>query len=216
MILTNKMSYHNDGRAMYSRVSEKSIEIINHLEPGKHSSGCLICCSSPACCPLCSIFPCCGDAEYIQVRREASKYVYIRENSLEWNEPLVFMKRGSCFGLDPCQYEIQDKIAVIYFDDIQLDRITDQTRTCNEMRTCLCGGRGERIRIDSPFCFNICLRSSFPCPCVPICCPTTCCPCVLRHEIYVEDAQKGMYEIKKSRFNALKNPIYIDIDLTKL
>eukprot|EP01034_Spumella_vulgaris_P022581 gene22579-28714_t len=45
----------------------------------------------------------------------------------------------------------------------------------------------------------ICQRSAFPCPCVPICCPKTLFPCILRHEIYMEDAQKGLYEIKKAR-----------------
>ncbi len=95
-------------------------------------------------------------------------------------------------------------MTVLYFDDPMFDRITDQTRVCNECRTCFCGGRGERIRIDAPCCFNLCLRSSCPCPCVPVCCPTFFCPCVLRNDLFLEDAQKGMFEIKKARDAALK------------
>lgn len=55
------------------------------ITPGKPIDGCLICCSAPACCPAFTICPCCGDAEYIKHRRQASTYIYIRENSLEWN-----------------------------------------------------------------------------------------------------------------------------------
>ena len=85
----------------------------------------------------------------------------------------------------------------VYFDDPVFNRISDQTRCCNECRTCCCGGSGERIQIDSPCCFNICQRGSYPCPCVPICCPTAIFSCALKYELYVEDAQKGMYEIQQ-------------------
>lgn len=198
------MQYIVVGRPMLSRASEKSIGVVGNLVPGKNQPGCFVCCSAPSFLPLCSwIIPCCGDAEYIKVRREASKYVYIRENSLEWNEPTVILQRGPCFGIDPCLFEVQDHVTVLYYDDPMFDRITDQTRLCNECKTCICGGKGERIRIDSPCCFNLCLRSACPCPLVPICCPSSFCPCVLRHEIYLEDAQKGMYEIRKARRDAL-------------
>ncbi len=115
------------------------------------------------------------------------------------------LQKGSCFGVDPCMFDIQDHVTVLYFDDPMFDRITDQTRFCNQCRTCLCGGRGERLRIDAPFCFDICLRGSCPCPCVPICCPTWFCPCVLRHYLFLDDAQKGMFEIKKARIEALRS-----------
>ena len=84
----------------------------------------------------------------------------------------------------------------------------DQTRACNEFQTCCFGGRGERIRLDSPACCQCCQRSTFPCPCLPTCCPLSLCPCLLRFEIYVEDAQKGLYEIKKAREAALQNKFY--------
>jgi len=78
---------------------------------------------------------------------------------------------------------------VLYFDDPIFNRITDQTRLCNECRTYCCGGRGERVQIDSPCCFNLCHRSRPPCPVVPVCCPKLLVPCMLKYEIFLEDAQ---------------------------
>ena len=101
----------NNDRLMLSRSLKSSIKIINQLIPGQHTPGCLVCCSAPVCCPVCSIFPCFDDAEYIKRKRESSKYVFIRENSIEWNEPKVIMRKGSCLGLDPCQYDVQVAIS---------------------------------------------------------------------------------------------------------
>lgn len=192
-----------------------SIKIVRSLKPGKDSPSCLVWCNAPACCPLCSFFPCCDDAEYIVMKREASKYVYIRENSLEWNEPGVVMKQGSCFGIDLCIYEVQDHVKVLYFDDPMFTRISDQTRSCNECRTCICGGKGERIQLDSPCCCGLCQRAALPCPCVPICCPNLCFPCALRHEIYLEDAQQGLYEIQAAVKAAQNNSLYKDVTLAE-
>lgn len=80
---------HNSGRRMMSRRDGNAISIIRALSPGVHTNGCCVCCSAPACCPLFSVLPCCSDPEYILVKRQSSKYVYIRENSLEWNDPEV-------------------------------------------------------------------------------------------------------------------------------
>lgn len=41
---------------------------------------------------LSGIFPCCDQSEYLVSKRESSKYFYIRENSIEYNEPQVMMK----------------------------------------------------------------------------------------------------------------------------
>lgn len=201
------------GRAMLSREQRNQIQITS-LEPGKHKASCLVCCSAPACCPMCSmLLPCCDDADYVKEKREASKYIYLRENSLEWNEPEIVMKTGSCLGVDPCLYIIKDQVYVVYFDDVMFDSITDQTRFCNECRTCFCGGRGERIRIDSTCCFGLCLRSSFPCPCIPTFCPTALFPCSWRHEINVEDASKAMYEIRAAIKRANRQDgIYVEPD----
>ena len=134
-------SYTNMGRRMMSRKGKGKIRIMTSLSPGQKTPGCLVCCNAPACCPMISVCPCCNDSEYIHVKKESSKYIYIRENSIEWNDPSVVMKNGSCCGIDPCLYDIQDNVKVIYFDDPSFSRITDQTRFCNECRTCLFGGR---------------------------------------------------------------------------
>lgn len=198
----------NHGRKVMSRQQKDTINIITSLNPGQIIDGCLVCCSAPACCPLCALCPCCGDAEYITSKRNASTYIYIRENSVEWNEPSVVMQPGVCCGIDPCLYDVQDHVQVLYFDDVVFDRITDQTRCCNECRTCVFGGKGETIRMDSPICCSCCQRGSFPCVCIPVCCPKAICPCILRYEIYLEDAQKGLFEIKRAREKALSSDMY--------
>jgi hypothetical protein len=195
-------------RKIMSRKDMQHTEIINSIEPGETSNGCIVCCAAPACCPLCTIFPCFGHSDYITLLRNSSTYIYIRENSIEWNEPEVAMQQGNFCGVDPCMYGIQDKINVVYFDDVMFENITDKTRSCNEFRSCLFGGKGERVRIDSPICCSCCQKASFPFLCVPMFCPKSCCPCMLRHEIYMKDAQKGLYDINKARENALHNPFY--------
>ena len=195
-------------RGMLLRQSRDAIRIVGILEPGRDTRSCLVCCGAPSCCPLCALFPCCDDADYVKQKREASKYITIREHSLEWNDPEIVCSSTS-LCIDPCLYSIKDRVHVVYFDDVMLDRITDQTRFCNECRTCLCGGRGERIRFDSTCCSGLCLRSSFPCPCIPAFCPAACFPCAWRHEIYVKDASKALYEIKaaiRGSKNRVKDP----------
>ena len=197
-------SYKVTGRGMLSRLQANSWSL-SSLVPGRDTKSCVVCCNAPTCCPMCGLCPCCDDAEYVKERREASKYIYIRENSLEWNDPeIVLIQSGSC--LDPCMYTVKDRVHVVYFDDPMMDRITDQTRCCNECRTCLCGGRGERISLDATCCHGLCVRSSFPCPFLPVCCPAilaVCCddaafcfPCAWRREFYVADASRSVYEIK--------------------
>lgn len=198
----------NQGRKIMSRENYKSISIISSLMPGQYTEGCLVCCSTPACCPCCSICPCCGESEYVKMKRKASTYIHIREHSIEWNEPEIVMQPGVCCGIDPCLYDVQDRVHVVYYDDVMFDRITDQTRYCNEFRTCCFGGRGERIRIDSPVCCGCCQRGYFPCFCVPMCCPKSCCPCMVRYELHVQDAQQGLHAISHARQTALMNDLY--------
>ena len=52
------------------------------------------------------------------------------------------MVDGPCCGVDPCLYDVQDNIKVIYYDDQVFEQVTDRTRSCNECRTCLFGGAG--------------------------------------------------------------------------
>jgi hypothetical protein len=112
---------------MHSRESVNRYKIISTLVPGEQTPGFFVCCNAPTCCPCCSTcFFCCDDAEYIIMKREASKYILIRENSLEWNEPAMIMGDGSCCGVDPCIYDIQDNVNVLYFDDPIFDRMKEQ------------------------------------------------------------------------------------------
>ena len=111
---------------------------------------------------------------------------------------------ASLIKLDVAMVSILSYGTVRNFDYIGFDALL-----CVELRTCFCGGFGERIQIDSPCFCNLCQRSAFPWPCVPICCPSYMCPCALKHEIYVHDAQKGKYEIKR----ALQSGIYTGVML---
>lgn len=162
---------HNKGRKMMSRQKGTSISIIDDIPPGKKTNGCIVCCNAPSCCAICSICPCCDDSEFLVLKRESSKYFHIRENSIEWNAPEIIMMEGNCCGVDPCIYDVQDHVKVVYYDDPIFGRLTNTTRTCNEFRTCLCGGRGERVQISATCCCGTAYRGTCPCPCVPICCP---------------------------------------------
>jgi hypothetical protein len=163
-------AYHNNGRKMLSRINSSSISIFHSIAPGKKVNGCYVCCNAPSCCAICSIVPCCDDSHFLVAQRESSKYFHIRENSIEWNEPEIIMREGNCCGLDPCIFEVQDRVKVIYFDDSMFGKLRNVTRHCNEFRTCLFGGRGERIQISNPCCCGLGYRATC-CPCVPICCP---------------------------------------------
>lgn len=207
---------------MLIRKHQDSIAIIGSLEPATEVPCCLALCSAPSCCPVLGLCCCCLGSSYIEAKRSASKYILLREHSLEWNEPNIVLSQGSCCGIDPyadleslalitivirCMYDIRDHVQVIYYDDPLFDRISDQTPVCNELRTCLFGGKGERIQIESPCCFgcNRATFSSIPCICVPQWCPTWI-PCTHKYVIYVENAQKGIYEINKARNSSKSDP----------
>ena len=142
---SSSSAFHNVGRRMMSRRGKGKIRIISSLSPGTRTPGCFVCCTAPSFCPILSVCPCYNDSEYIHIKRESSKYIFIRENSIEWNvrftflilefvitysfsmniliysdnqqlyheqAPSVVMKHGSCCGVDPCIYEIQDNVKV--------------------------------------------------------------------------------------------------------
>jgi len=142
----------NNARRMMSRRRADGVRLLRSLVPGSHKSGACVCCSAPSCCPMCSICMCCDDAKYIVQQRDSSKYVFVREHSLEWNEPQVVFQTGSCLGVDPCMYVVQDTPHLIYYDDPMFNDISDRTRWCHEWRTCMFGGRGEVVRFTST-CF---------------------------------------------------------------
>jgi hypothetical protein len=205
---TGPASSLNNGRRIMSRKFKHSIGILKTLNPGQSIDGCLVCCAAPGCCPCCSVCPCCGDTEDIALIKKSSSYVYVRENSIEWNVPEVVMKPGPCIGMDPCAYAVQDNIKVIYFDDTMIESMTDKTRCCNELRTCLFGGKGEVVSIDYPICFGCCQKAAFPYFCMPVCCPKSISPCILSHEIYVDDAQQGLYDINNVVKECKKDELY--------
>jgi len=191
-----------EDRRMMSRTVANQQQLVGIVTPGRKTPGCLTCCNAPKFCPCTAFCPCCDDPEYIVRKREASRYVVLRENSIEWNEPQIIPKTGCCFGMDPCLYDVQDNVKVIYYDDQMFDRVRDSTRCCNSCRTFMCGGMGERVKIDSSCCCGACVRGIFPCCCVPSCCPMSCCPCALSHTLYVENAETAVYDIKQARDSA--------------
>lgn len=205
-------SHRNPGRPVMSRKDQSHIEILISLKPGQKTDGCLVCCAAPSCCPFCTLCcPCCGESEYVAKKRSASTYIYLRENSIEWNEPTVILQsaRGVCCGMDPCLFNVSDNVQVLYYDDEVFETVTDQTRCCNECLTCFFGGRGERIRMDGPVLCFCCQRTTISCCFVPVVCSKSlCCPCMLRYEIYLDDAQQALFEIKKAREAALNSDLH--------
>jgi hypothetical protein len=80
----------NYGRKMLTKEHEDRIRIVKAIPSGEDTFGCIACCHAPSCCALVSLCPCCTNPEYIIHKRASSKYIYIRENSIEWNDPEVF------------------------------------------------------------------------------------------------------------------------------
>lgn len=151
------------------------------------------CCHAPKLIPCCAILPCCDEPEYIVWKREISKYILIRENSIEWNEPSCVPASGMCCGISLCWYDITDNVKILYYDDARLKNGRISTpgapKCCNDARIFCCGGRGELVRIDSPLCYKsylegMCVRGSMPCPFIP-CCLAGICPCANHYNIYV-------------------------------
>jgi hypothetical protein len=128
--------------------------------------------------------------------------IYIRENSIEYNQPTLQPAKAEnpmatvlCCGNSPTTLIVRDHVSTIYFDDILMDSVRNDTRPCNPLHTFCCGGRGEEVRLESRFCWDFCYRGRgigteecgllsfiFQCcmPCVPVVCPDCLCPCAAR------------------------------------
>lgn len=101
-----------------------------------------------------------------------------------------------CCGRSPSSLAVRDRITTLYFDDLLMDTIRDDTRCCNPFMTFCCGGKGEGIQFESTFCHGMCYRGRsvdvdlvdtlcLCCiPCVPVCCPHILCPCAARVSTY--------------------------------
>lgn len=123
--------------------------------------------------------------------------IYIRENSIEYNQPTLQPAKSNdpvstalCCGNSPTALVVRDGVSVVYFDDVLMDSVRDDTRPCHDCQTFCCGGRGEEVRLESRFCGDACYRGRWPggaadgwcccAPCVPVCCPECLCPCAAR------------------------------------
>ena len=142
--MSKPTSFIVEDRLMMSRANASFITVTNVVPHGVKTYGCLACCYAPEVCPGCAALPCIRDPKYIIKEMEASKYIYIRENSLEWNAPTKMNKEGNCFGSSCCYFRALDHVNVIYFDDPMFDRINDKTPCCNDFKSWCCGGEGER------------------------------------------------------------------------
>lgn len=194
---------YSTNRIIFTRKDQNIINI-KELETGEAVTGCCVFCNAPSCLPGLSFFPCWGDAQYIASKRDASKYIFIRENSIEFNEPVVSFKLRSNCCFDPCEYVINDNVMVIFYDDPIFDSITDQL-DCGSSCWALCfGSKGEKIRFENKCFYGLCVEGSCPCPIIPNFCPRAACPCYINREVYVKNSQNAIYEIRKARSQALE------------
>jgi hypothetical protein len=121
------------------------------------------------------------------------KSIYIRENSIEYNQPTIQPAKSTtilstilCCGHSPTDLSVRDSISTVYYDDMLFDNVKNDTRKCHAMHTFCCGGRGEAVRLESTFCGEACYRARGMAGggccclcCVPVCCPGCCCPCAV-------------------------------------
>jgi hypothetical protein len=170
---------------------------------GTAAQNCCVCCRAPACCACCSIMPCCENPEYISTKLQASRYIYIRENSLEWNEPQIVFRPGNCCGFDICQYDVQDAVTVLFYDDAAFEHIYDGSGCLNDVLIYCCGGNSESVTFAAKLCYGCCYRSKFCGPAWPICCPQAFIPCATVYTVYPNDSLHFLHELKKARAAAL-------------
>jgi hypothetical protein len=81
--------------------------------------------------------------------------------------------------------------------------MTDDSDACSTMSGLCFGRRGERIKFENKCCCSLCIQGNYPCPIIPICIPRSLCPCYPVRHLYVKDAQKRLYEIKKARSQSM-------------
>mmetsp|Transcript_27675 Transcript_27675/g.52124 ORF Transcript_27675/g.52124 Transcript_27675/m.52124 type:complete len:237 (+) Transcript_27675:347-1057(+) len=217
--------YIVEDRPMISRSSGDRVKITHTIEPGKEETGCLTCFYAPPEYPVLAKCPCFDFPEYIVNEIKASQYIYIRENSIEYNQPTLQPATSNtplatclCCGHSPNVIIVRDQISTIYFDDLLMDSVRNDTRPCNPLHTFCCGGHGEEVRLESRFCWDGCYRGrslgSEQCglmggccccvPCVPVGCPQCLCPCAARKTIYVEDAETAVQIVTQARDDARK------------
>jgi hypothetical protein len=185
------------------------VRLLHIITPGIRVKGCCECCHAPDYCPVLA-YCCCFDyPAYIVNKVNSSRYIYVREHSVEWNNPLIQQDKGPCFGVSCCDLAVLDNVSVIYYDDLYFDTVRNGTRSCNDCQTFWCGGRGEKVTIQSRFCLGLCKRGRGSVCFVPSYCPTICCPCISSPELWVEDAESAVKLIQDARDSAVKR-IFIE------
>ncbi|KAK1732559.1 hypothetical protein QTG54_016771 [Skeletonema marinoi] len=220
-IVDGSKPYIVEDRPMISRSSGDRVKILHLIQPGKEETGCLTCFYAPPSFPaiISHLLPCIDYPEYILREVHSSQYIYIRENSIEVNQPTIQPARSEsvlgnvlCCGHSSTDLIVLDQVTVIYYDDLIMDEIRNDTRVCNPLQTFCCGGKGEEVRLESTFCGGLCYRGRrgtrgcFGCCCMPLCIPVGCpeclCPCAARKTLFVENADAAVDIIQKARDNA--------------
>jgi len=127
--------YIVEDRRMMSRVKGDRIRITHIIEPGERVKGCCTCFNAPKLLPMLSYWCCCFDYPKRVINKlNSSKYIYVRENSIEFNTPEVRAANGLWFGSACCELNVKDKVTVIYFDDMHFSlgkSIWNNERKCS-------------------------------------------------------------------------------------
>lgn len=202
-------------RPMLRLHNPAKLEVQRHIKTGKRHYGFCKICYAPECMWWCSWLPFCKPPRAVVKKLEDSKYIWIRENSIEWNKPTVqFKKSHNCCPIDCFHLDVVDDITVMYFDNPTFDNIANKTRRMNEKRTKCFGGRGERVVIEDTFCYDNCVAGKNCVPCLPACCPESCLQFFGNtHEMYVDNADEAVDIIKAVKRNACQR-MGISVDNT--
>ena len=119
------------------------VKITHTIAPGKEETGCLACFYAPPKLPILTKCPCFDYPEYIVNKIRASQYVYVRENSIEYNQPTLqpapadrssLFEECLCCGRSRNVVMVRDRVSVVYFDDELYDDVRNDTRCCARMR----------------------------------------------------------------------------------
>lgn len=119
---------------------------------------------------------------------------------------------GNYIGACGCTYHIRDDARVLFFDDPVLDDIVAiADPRCGPLRRCLCGGRGQAVRVQSRACYGCCVRARGlgGLPFMPSCCLCLCKPAALSYDmpakvggrstLYVQIVVEGLVKGAKGR-----------------
>jgi hypothetical protein len=120
------------------------------------------------------------------------------------NDPEVtYAESKACCPINVCALDVVDHVEVLYYDSPVFDKVNNQTRCCNELLSWCCGGQGQRVQIKNTLCCDLCIVGKNGALCCPVCCPDALVrPCTMQYNIWVEDAESTVYEMKQAKLNA--------------